>query len=148
MYFDEFMVGEKFESKPRTVSQENIQKFAELTGDLNKLHIDAEYAKQTIFGGRIAHGLFTLSLSLGLWYDLNISNDSVIAFLGFTEVSFRSPVRPGNSLRLISEVLSKRKSKTQKNAGIVTFKDRVLNETGTVVLEGQRTFLISTKPIS
>ncbi|MDM9560499.1 MaoC/PaaZ C-terminal domain-containing protein [Bordetella petrii] len=59
-------VGYTFESAGRTISEADIVQFACLSGDFNRLHVDAEYAKSTRFGQRIAHGLLVLSVLSGL----------------------------------------------------------------------------------
>jgi acyl dehydratase len=141
VYFEDFQIGQKFTTESRTVSQEDIDRFADLTGDYNKIHLDAEYAKQTMFGGTISHGLLTISMSLGLWFDLRVTNDSIITFLGLDDFVFRAPVRPGDNLQLSSEVVSKRESKSHPDAGIVTFNDQISNGMK-IVVEGRRTFLL------
>lgn len=142
MNFEEFVVGNSFTSGPKSIAQEDIFTFANLTGDLNRLHLDEEYAKTTIFGKRIAHGLLTLSIAVGLWYSLNLANESMVAFLGLNKVSFMAPVFAGDSITLSSKVVSKRESKSNPKAGIVVFEDEVSNDTE-VVLRYERTFLIS-----
>lgn len=143
MYFEDFQIGNRFESlKPRTVTKEDIEKFANLTGDMNLLHLDDEFARSREFNGRIAHGLFTLGIALGQWYLLNLSRDSIIAFLGINNLSFRAPVYPGEQIRLITEVINKRDSKSKPNAGIVTFRDKMVNQDDTTVLEFERVLML------
>src|SRR5947209_4995308 len=117
--------------------------FAKLTGDLSKLHLDDEYAKRTIFGARISHGLLTLGIGLGLWYSLDVNNDSILAFVGINKLRFKGPVYVGDRIRLISEVVSKRESKSRPEAGIVSFGDQILNQNGGVVLDYERVEMIS-----
>jgi acyl dehydratase len=142
LFFGDFRMGRKFESMERVVGSEDIRKFAELTGDLNPMHIDEEFASSTIFKRPIAHGMLTLSISLGLWYSLDLTRGSIIAFIGMNNLSFKAPVYAGDSLHLISNVLSARESKSRPEVGIVTFKDRVVNSRGETVMESERTLLL------
>jgi acyl dehydratase len=142
LYFEDFEINQKFSSEERCITQEDIQRFAELSGDFNKLHLDEEYAKQTLFGGRIAHGLLILSVASGLWYKLNLTRDSIVAFIGIEDLSFKAPVYPGNCVHLVSEVASKRESKSRGDVGLVFFKDKLLNERGNVVLEFKRVLML------
>ena len=65
-YFEELAVGEVVESPGRTITEADVVFFANLSGDFNPLHTDAEYARTTTFGERIAHGLLGLSVASGL----------------------------------------------------------------------------------
>ncbi len=145
MYYDDFEVGQKFTSKEVTISRKQIDQFAKITGDMNPLHINDEFARRTIFKSRIAHGALVLSLALGLWYGENITRSSIIALIGLNNVSFRLPVYPNNRLRLISAVLAKRLSNSKPNAGIVTFRDQMRNEKDLTMMEAERILLLKRK---
>jgi oxepin-CoA hydrolase / 3-oxo-5,6-dehydrosuberyl-CoA semialdehyde dehydrogenase len=123
MYLEDFKEGATFVSETKEVKEENIQEFARLTGDYNRLHTDPDYAKSIGFErGIVAHGLLTLSLGLGLWHSMNLTNGTVLAFLGLEKVSFMAPVYPGDRLRLFTKVSSVRESKSRKDAGLVSLK--------------------------
>ena len=66
LHFEEFEVGAAYTSPGRTVTETDVVTFAALSGDYNQLHTDAEFAKSTFFGARIAHGLLGLSMASGL----------------------------------------------------------------------------------
>ena len=83
MYWEEWEVGAEFESPARTVTEADIVAFAGLSGDYNPLHINEEYCKQTVFGGRIAHGPLVYAIAAGLLFQLHLYDDTLIAFLGF-----------------------------------------------------------------
>ncbi len=146
LYYEDMPIGRKFISKARPLSQAEVDRFAELTGDLNRLHIDEEYARKTVFGGRIAHGLLVLSFAIGLWYDMDVTRDSLVALLGIDKVAFRAPARPGDKLHLISRVQSRRLSKSNPGAGIVVLDDAVANELGSEVMEFERVLLVKRRP--
>jgi acyl dehydratase len=146
MFYDDFEVGQRFESKEKLVTQEDISAFAKLSGDLNRLHIDPSYAESTNFKGTIAHGVFTISLALGLWHSLELTNESVVAFVELDQATFRLPVYPGDRIRLLSEVVSKRDLISMHDAGLVTWKDRVMDmRNDSEVLDFERTFILRKK---
>jgi acyl dehydratase len=62
LYFEEFSVGQTIKTLSRTVGEDSINAFAGLTGDYNQIHTDAEFAKTTPFGQRVAHGLLACRL--------------------------------------------------------------------------------------
>ncbi|MGC9153338.1 MAG: MaoC family dehydratase [Vulcanisaeta sp.] len=122
--FDDFQVGMKIKSQGLTITETHIIQFAELTGDYNPLHINEIFAKDTIFEGRVAHGLLTLSIALGLFAPLVAG--TTIALL---EVSskFLKPVRIGDTIYVITEVVDKKPS-DKYNGGVITFKHEVKNQ--------------------
>ncbi|HVB11846.1 MAG TPA: MaoC/PaaZ C-terminal domain-containing protein [Nitrososphaerales archaeon] len=144
MHFEDFAVGASFSSGETMVTRDDIQRFADLTGDRNRLHLDDEFAKSNGFDGVIDHGLLTLSIALGLWHSLDLTNGTILAFAGLSNVSFKAPVYPGDRLRLTAEVVAMRESKSKPKAGLVTLKMKVLDSPkGIVVLEAEPIFLIS-----
>ena len=147
MFFEDFHVGMKFESKPRMITQDNIKEFADLTGDKNPIHIDPEFAKNSLFGRTIGHGLLTLGVALGEWYDLDVTRESVVAFVGINNLTFKAPVFPGDSVKLRSEVTSVRSSKSHPELGLVSFKDLMLNQKGESVLEFEPTLMLLKKSV-
>ena len=142
-YWDDFMVGDKRVTAGRTITETDIVNFAGFTGSYDQEHVDREFAKNTVFGERIGHGLINLCVAEGLrirtiWYN----NDSargytLIAFLGLDKLRYPSPIRIGDTLKSESTILSKRESK-KADRGIVVFQDRVINQRGEVTMECQR----------
>ena len=92
LYFEEFNVGDTVTSAGRTITEADIVNFAALSGDWNAIHVDAEFAKNSMFGERIAHGLLGLSIASGLAVRLGFIEDTVIAFMGL-DWKFRGPSR-------------------------------------------------------
>lgn len=141
--FNEFQIGQKFVSHRITVTDAHIAIFAGLSGDFNPLHVDEEFAKKTIFKGRIAHGLLTLSLisgSMGM-----LVAGTAIAFLGMN-VRFLSPVKVGDTIYAEATVKDKvRKEKYE--GGVVTFSFEVKNQREEKVVEGEFSLLISEKKL-
>ncbi|WP_069807152.1 MaoC family dehydratase [Vulcanisaeta thermophila] len=127
--YDDFQVGMKIRSQGITVTEAHIVQFAQLTGDYNPLHVDEEFARQTIFEGRVAHGLLTLSLATGLLAPLLAG--TTIALLE-VNAQFQKPVKIGDTIHVESEVIEKKESR-KYNGGTVTFKQEVKNQRGETV---------------
>ena len=108
MYWEEWEIGAEFESPARTVTEADIVMFAGLSGDYNPLHVNEEYCKTTIFGTRIAHGPLVYAITAGLLFQLHLYDDTLIAFLGFENLKFTKPVKPGDTIRARIKVLDKR----------------------------------------
>jgi acyl dehydratase len=79
-YFEEFAVGQTYTSVGRTITEHDVMTFAGLSGDYNQIHTDAEFAKLTPYGQRIAHGLLGLAIASGLAMRTGILEGTVLAF--------------------------------------------------------------------
>lgn len=135
LYFDDVKVGQEWTTPGRTVTEADIVHFAGISGDFNPLHIDAEFAKKTPFGQRIAHGLLGLSLSTGLRN--NHVHMATLAFLGIVEWNFKGPIFIGDTVRLVLKVEELRPSKSKPKVGIILWSNRLVNQKGEVVQEGK-----------
>jgi len=121
----------ELETAGRTVTEADIVMFAALTGDWNPIHVDAEYAKSTIFGQRIAHGLLTLSIMSGLLMRLGFLEETVVAFYGIDRLRFTNPVFIGDTVRARAKVVEKQ---DREQFGVVKIEASVLKQNGEVVL--------------
>ena len=142
LFYEDFTVGQTFVSAERDLQSDDILKFAELTGDFNKLHFDRDFSTSSGYKDVIVHGLLTLSVMLGLWHSLDLTNGTVLAFAGLKEVSFKIPVYVGDKLHLSSEISSKRELRSRTNAGLVTVKLQGMNQKNKVVLEAELALII------
>ena len=145
LYWEEWDVGAEYESPARTVTEADIVAFAGLSGDYNPLHINEEYCKTTIFGGRIAHGPLVYAIAAGLLFQLHLYDDTLIAFLGFENLKFTKPVKPGDTIRARIKVLDKRETSSPER-GVMRRQLQVLNQRGEVVQEDIQAFLLKRKP--
>ncbi len=143
LFYEDFNVGDHIETMARTVTEADIVNFAGLSGDFYRLHTDEEYAKTTMFGTRIAHGLLVLSIATGLAMRLGFMEGTVEAFMGL-EWQFRRPVFIGDTVRVRLEVAEK-KPMARLGGGLVTFRVRVLNQKDEVVQRGTWTILVKSK---
>jgi acyl dehydratase len=139
-YFEDYAVGDEFITPARTITEADVVMFAGLTGDYNRLHTDAEYMRESIFGERIAHGLLGLSIVNGLKYRTDIDSDGVIAFLGLSW-TFAGPIKLGDTIHGILRVASMRET-SKPDRGLVVKSVQVINQHGEVVQEGEFTMLL------
>jgi acyl dehydratase len=145
LYWEEWEVGAEFESPARTVTEADIVLFAGLSGDYNPLHVNEEHSRQTIFGGRIAHGPLVYAIAAGLLFQLHLYDDTLIAFLGFDALKFTKPVKPGDTIHARIHVLEKRET-SRPGQGVMKRRLQVINQRGEVVQEGIQAFLLKRKP--
>jgi len=143
-YFEEFEVGYTIETPARTVTESDVMRFAALSGDYNQLHTDAEYAKETRFGERIAHGLLGLSIVSGLSSRMGFGEGTVEAFTSL-EWKFRGPITFGDTIRARFQVKRKKKM-ARLGGGFVVFDVVVLNQKDETVQKGTWTLLIKSAP--
>jgi 3-hydroxybutyryl-CoA dehydratase len=115
--YDELEVGDRFESPGRTITETDLVAFAALTGDRHPLHVDAEWAAQSQFGGRIAHGALVLSYGLGL---VPLSPEYALALRALRQVIFRKPVRLGDTIKLTGQI--NRKVDIDAGTGLVSMR--------------------------
>lgn len=144
LHFDEFEVGDAVESVGRTITETDIVNFAALSGDWNLIHSDAEYARTSLFGQRVAHGLLVLSIASGLAVRLGFMEDTVLAFRGL-EWKFSMGVFAGDTIRLRVTVDAK-KPMPRLGGGLVNFKLEVLNQRNEVVQRGTWEMLCKALP--
>jgi 3-hydroxybutyryl-CoA dehydratase len=144
LYFEDFTVGVEHVTRGRTITESDIMNFAGLSGDFIELHTNEEYASQSPFGHRIAHGMLTLSISTGLMTRMNLITDTVVAFYGIDKLRFVKPVFIGDTIHVKKTVLdTMAKGGT---AGVVTFDTAVLNQNGEAVLVYRDKLVIKKRP--
>jgi acyl dehydratase len=143
-YFEEFEVGEALETPARTITETDVVIFAGLSGDYNPLHTDAEFAKETMFGERIAHGMLGLSVVSGLAWRTGFMEGTADALMS-VQCKFRNPVKFGDTIRAKFEVKQKKEMK-RLGGGFVTFNVIVLNQRDETIQKGDWTVLIRSAP--
>jgi len=146
-YLEDFEVGEKAVSPGRTVTESDIVMFAGISGDWDELHTNAEFMKNSPFGQRIAHGMLTLSIASGLALRTRGRPPiEVLAFLGMDKVRLTAPVFIGDTIRVESEVIEARPSKSSPMAGILKFKNTVKNQRDEDVATWEVALMVSMRP--
>jgi acyl dehydratase len=142
VYLEDLAEGHEVVSASRVVATEDIEAFAELSGDHNPLHLDDEHARAAGFDGRIAHGLLVLSISSGLG-----SEEDDWAIGAYLEASrrFVAPVIPGDEVHTVSRITDLRRSRSKPDRGVVTMHVETRNQRGEVVLEGTDIVLVGAR---
>jgi 3-hydroxybutyryl-CoA dehydratase len=147
-YFEDYVVGETMVSPSRTITEADIVNFAMITGDWHPIHVDSEYAKKSVFGERIAHGMLTLSLggSLCMWMGPNtFVPKSFIAFLGMETIRITVPTKIGDTLHWEGTVtVMEPKS---KGRGIITYACEVKNQRDDVCASYIQNVLVGLSPV-
>jgi acyl dehydratase len=138
--YEEFEVGQRFETPRRTVVEADISSFASLTADFNPVHMDEVFAAESDFKGRIAHGPMIVGMVFGLGSRADLMDGTVLALL---EIGWKfiKPVRPGDTISAVFTVLDKRETRAP-DRGVVTLKIDVLNQRGEVAQTGTARALI------
>jgi acyl dehydratase len=146
MYFEEFSLGQTFDhSIRRTITETDNVLFSTMSHNPASLHLDAEYMKHTEFGRPLVNSCLTLALMVGISVN-DTTHGTTVANLGWDQVRFPKPLFHGDTIRIESEVLELRESKSRPNNGIVTFEHRAFNQHGDLVGICKRTALMLKKP--
>ncbi|MES2170111.1 MAG: MaoC family dehydratase [Actinomycetota bacterium] len=146
LYFEEFDETAVYVHSPgRTVTEADNVVFSTLTMNSQSLHLDAEWAKGTEFGERLINSMFTLSTLVGTSV-AQLTQGTIVANLGFSDVSFPHPLRAGDTMYSETRVLSKRLSKSRVGQGIVEFEHSARNQRGEVVAVAKRSTLMLCLP--
>jgi len=132
LYFEDFKPGLRFESSGITVTESDIIHFA-FRYDPQPFHLDAEAAKASPYGGLISSGFQTLGLSFRMFLQTGAFAACSLGAVGIDEVRWLLPVKPGDTLRVVSEVLETRASSSKPDRGIVRLKHSTLNQRGETV---------------
>ena len=144
-HFDEWQVGDRIEHPiRRTVTETDNLLFSTLTHNPQPLHIDAEAAKASEFGQILVNGTFTFSLMVGLSV-AETTLGTLVANLGYDKLVMPKPVFLGDTIRVESEVVELRPSKSRPESGIVTFEHRAINQRDEVVCSCVRMALLKGK---
>jgi acyl dehydratase len=130
--YEDLALGREFVSGPRTMSADDVAEFAALTGDASAVHLDDRAAEASPYGRRIAHGMLTLSCSVGLATRMNLFADALIAFAGLDKLRFASPVFIGDTIVVYKKVVETRP--VDSSRGLITFDTRVVNQHGDIVV--------------
>ncbi|WP_186429075.1 MaoC family dehydratase [Clostridium pascui] len=129
---NEIYIGMK-KSVTKTISESDVYTYAGLIGDINPVHVNAEYAKTTRFGERIVHGMLTASFFSTIVGMLIPGADAI--YLGQT-CKFLLPVKFGDTITATGEVISMRPEKK-----IAVMRTTVVNQRGELVIDGEATVM-------
>ena len=145
-YFEELEIGCKFDHEPgRTVTGTDNLLFTALTLNPQPLHVDAEFAKESIHGQILVNSIFTLGLVVGLSVG-DTTLGTTLGNLGFDQTTFPNPVFIGDTIRVSSAVVDRRESRTKPDRGIVTFEHVGTNQRGEIVCSCRRGAMMLRRP--
>jgi acyl dehydratase len=147
LWFEEFEVGTTYLHRPgRTVTETDNVLFTTLTMNTQPLHLDAAASEaQAPFHERLVNSMFTLSTLVGLSVS-QLTQGTIVANLGFSEVAFPHPVRHGDTIYAETLVTDKRPSASRPGEGIVTLAHTARNQSGEVVASATRQTLVRMRP--
>lgn len=146
MYYEDFIVGEVIRhAVTRTVTNVDNVLFTTLTMNVQPLHLDAHFAEQSIYGQRIVNSVFTLGLVVGIPVQ-ETTLGTTLGNLGFREIEFPKPVFLGDTIRVETQALDKRISKSRPTTGIVGIEHRGYNQRDELVCVVRRTALMLRTP--
>lgn len=145
MYFEEFQPGQQINTVPRTVTESDLVNFAGVSGDYTQIHTDAEFAKSTPYGQRIAHGLLVLSIASGLAMRCGILEGTVLAFREINEWKFVKPVFIGDTVHVDLNV-KETKAIPRIGGGSIVIELNVKNQLDDIVMKGNWTVLVVNRP--
>jgi len=133
LYLEDFSVGQTFRSGAVTIRSEQIKSFASQF-DPQPFHLDETAAAASVFGGLVASGWHTAALTMRMIVDSEIKIAGGLIGAGAEELKWPRPVRPGDALHLVSEVLEVRPSKSRPDQGIVKMRTQTMNQEDQPVL--------------
>jgi len=131
-YLEDLTPGQTFGSGSHQVTAEEIKRFAS-EFDPQPFHIDEEGAVESLFGGLASSGWHTASLSAKLLVQSAFQPAGGIIGLSVDELRWKAPVRTGDELRVSTEVLDARPSRSRPSHGVVKVRVSTLNQSGTLV---------------
>ena len=132
-YFEDVIVGTRMEFGSKTVSKEEIIEFA-TKYDPQPFHIDEEAAKDSPYGGLIASGWHTAGMAMRLLVDNMIDDTAGLGSPGWNNLRWHIPVRPGDTLRVVTEFRDKKRSASKPMMGTVFGYMEVFNQKDEVVM--------------
>ncbi|VXA90249.1 MaoC family dehydratase [Citricoccus sp. K5] len=146
LYFDEMEEGTVYVHSPgRTVTEADNVLFTTQTMNTQSLHLDAAWSADTEFGEPLVNSMFTLSTLVGLSV-AQLTQGTIVANLGFSEVRFPAPMRHGDTLYAETLIAGKRRSQSRPLQGIVEFHHTARNQDGVVVAVAKRSTLMQVSP--
>ncbi|HKF71304.1 MAG TPA: MaoC family dehydratase [Stellaceae bacterium] len=144
-YLEDYAAGQTFASGRLTVEREQITAFASQF-DPQPFHLDEAAARDTVFQGLAASGWHTAALTMRLLVEGELKPRGGIIGMGFEEFRWPKPVRPGDELRVESEVLEVRSSKSRPDQGLIKVRTTTLNQRGETVQVNVGTLLVPRRP--
>jgi acyl dehydratase len=144
-YLEDFAAGQTFKTGRHRVDKEQIFAFARQF-DPQPFHTDEEAARQSPFGGLAASGWHTAGMTMRLMLDGEFKPAGGILGVGFDDLSWPRPVRPGDELHAISEILDVRPSKSKPDRGMIRVRTTTFNQNNEPVMVFTGNLLVPRRP--
>ncbi len=145
MFLEDLRVGQTFRSGSAVMDPERIKAFA-TEFDPQPFHLDEAAAAGSLFGGLVASGWHTAALSMRLMVESDFRIAGGLIGAGVEEIRWPRPVRPGDVLRVESEVLDIRPSQSKPDRGIVRIRNTTLNQDGQPVMIQVANLIVPRRP--
>lgn len=146
LYFEEFDLDALYVHSPgRTITEADNVLFTTLTMNSQALHLDAQWAATTEFGERLVNSMLTLSTLVGTSV-AQLTQGTIVANLGFGEITFPRPLRHGDTMTSMTRVRSRRLSASRPGQGIVEFAHHAVNQRDEIVVTAVRKVLMRCLP--
>jgi acyl dehydratase len=145
-WFEDLSVGTVVQhAVRRTVTETDNVLFTTMTMNPAPMHLDAHYAAQSEFGKPLMNSMFTLGLVVGISVP-ELTLGTIVAQVGLDQIEFPAPVFAGDTIRVETEVVEARASRSRPDAGLVVFAHRAYNQSDVLVCRAQRTGLMHRRP--
>lgn len=144
-YLEDFESGEQFKSPGLTVTEAQIIGFA-MQWDPVPFHMDVEFAGRHEFGGLFASGFHTLCIAFRLFRQIGVLDKCNIAGAGMDRLRWHRPVRPGDTLYSIAEVVETRPSRSKPDRGTLTMTHTAINQNDETVFSADCVHMIRLRP--
>jgi acyl dehydratase len=145
LYLEDLAVGQTFGSGTVTVDRDRVKTFA-AEFDPQPFHLDERAADASVFGGLVASGWHTAAMSMRLLVEGELQIAGGLVGAGIEELRWPRPVRPGDTLRVESEVLEVRPSNSRPDRGIVRIRSTTLNQHGQPVMVHVGNLIVPRRP--
>jgi monoamine oxidase len=144
IHFEDYALGDMRETTGRTITETDFVVHAGHTGDFFPHHMDAEFAKTTPFGQRVAHGTMVFAIGVGL--TATLINPVAFSY-GYDRLRFVRPVFIGDTIRTRVTIAAKEDDPKRPEFGRVVERCEVLNQRGEVVLATDHILIVQRKPV-
>jgi len=146
-FFEDFRVGDRFVSGGMSMTEAGIIDFAR-QWDPQPFHVDLEFAKKWQYQGLIASGLHTMCATLKLWLELGVFRACSLGTPGLGETQFPRPVRPGDTIRVVTDIVALRPSASKPDRGVCRIRQVTINQRGEHVMEQETTVFLKRRPLT
>lgn len=143
LFYDDFLIGDTYESKSRTITQSDVDAFTALTSDHNPIHANEKIMKSHPLGKPVVHGMLVASIGIGLIAQLKLTHGTLVAMVE-QEIRYKNPIYVGDTVHAKMEVIDKRETRSPSR-GIIKYRFDIITDQNVTVVVGQNTNLVFTK---